>query len=159
MVKISEEIVKIFIRTEIHYIFSRKKAYGKKSDGLLELIGGHVEDGETPFEALQREAREEEETGILANLLVEKQLTPINVNVEVDGLSEQHFVYILNITEEDSRKLKASSDESYGLEFIENSFIETSEGLSKLRSDITWKTNEIFIALRKEDSNWLRQFI
>lgn len=149
MTQISREIVKIFIKTKKYYIFSRKKAYGQRSNGLLELIGGHVESGETPLEALLREVQEEEETGILANLLVNIKLPPTEVTVAVNGIGELHYIYYLNVSEEDSKKLKASNDESYGFEFIKTSLVETKKGLVKLRTDLTWKTNEIFSGLGK----------
>lgn len=145
--KDSNEIVKVFIKVGDCYILSRKKDKGSESDGLLEHIGGHIEFGESPFTALLRETKEEEETGLLSRELEQSRPIPKEIFVNANGRIEKHYIYHMTISEEIAMHLRISNEESYGFEFLESSLIESEEGLSKIQKKLTWKTKAIFRAM------------
>ena len=122
------------------YVFSIKKSPLKpEKDNRLELFGGNVEPGESPFEGLVRELREEEESGTLAEKAA--LLKPgILKKFVVDDKTQ--CIYRMHLTPDEYHLLKAHPDESFGIRTIRKALL-TSPNLLNLKQ-FTPKTVAIF---------------
>ncbi|MBF0258935.1 MAG: NUDIX domain-containing protein [Desulfamplus sp.] len=133
-------VSKIIILCEQQYVFSIKKSPLKPfKNNRLELFGGNVDPGETPFEGLIRELEEEEMSGVLAKKAKEFKLEPLKL-FEVEGKTQ--CIYQMEITEREYLKLKAHPDESYGIRTLPQTIFEISENLDM--DHFTPKTIKIF---------------
>jgi 8-oxo-dGTP pyrophosphatase MutT (NUDIX family) len=142
-----KQVAKIFIRTEESYLFSRKRAPGKQKDKRLELVGGGLEKGERPFEALVREAAEEESSGRLAAEIRRQTPSYDKVVLLVKGIDEPQYLFHIEIDAETAEALKADPEESHGLERIPVSLFESDEELRTMREEFTPKTVAILRAM------------
>lgn len=140
------QVAKLMVRVGDHYLFSRKRAPGHIKDNRLELLGGCLEPGESPFVALLREAAEEEATGQLARALAERPPGVQEILVRSKP-PEPHFLYWMAMEEGLARSLVADEEESYGLELVAAESIDTDRGLHTIRDRLTPKTQLIFQAL------------
>ncbi len=140
-------VVKVFVKVASSYLFSIKKDKGTRSDGLLEHLGGHIMYRESPFEALVREAKEEECSGRLAAELCEQKPVPQELFVKVGAFQEKHYVYQITISKERAAQLEADKRESYGFEFVEAHCIESERDFNNNSQRFTWKTRQIHKAL------------
>jgi hypothetical protein len=137
-------IAKLFIRTEAHYIFSSKRKPGSsKSDRRLELIGGRLEAGESPRQALIREVQEEELSGTIAAKVKNQQLNCKRVNIS----RQKHFIFEVWVNEDDIKRLMHNEVESYGFSKVEEEIINEKDELRASLSRFTPKTRRIFRAL------------
>ncbi len=145
-------IVKVFVKVASFYLFSIKKDKGTRSNGLLEHLGGHIAHGESPFEALVRETKEEECSGKLAAELCKRKPVPQELFVEVGAFQEKHYIYQITLSKELAVQLKADTRESYGFEFVEAYCIESEQGFNSFCHNLTWKTRQIHNALTRKMS-------
>ncbi len=95
-------------------LFSRKQAPGMRKHGRLELLGGHIEPREKPFDGLVRELAEEEASGLLAKRA--RKLKPKRHEV---GLSDAvYHLYRLTIDFDDYVRLEPVLTESMGFVLV-----------------------------------------
>ena len=133
---------KMFVEIGDYYLFSLKREPNRpESDHRLELLGGKQESGETPFQALIREVREEEASGILAQQASDEN-PPARV-VDVSG--EAHHIYRISLRKNDWHRLVASPRESYGFHLVPKVQLEPIPEADRAR--YTPKTLAIFRAL------------
>lgn len=138
------QVAKIIIFLNDALLFSIKRAPRKSgNDGKLELLGGHIEKGETPFHGLIRELAEEDEGSFIANKVALLRLTPVEITVE----GARHFVYRMPIAESELQSIRMNPMESYGYRLIQMSRIMDREQMSD-RSLFTRRTVKIFAKLR-----------
>lgn len=134
-----EEVVKLRIRVErgrqFFYLLSQKRADGKPKHGKLEMLGGHVETGELPFEALLRELREEETSGRLAEHVVAR--APTSRTAKAGGAT--HHLFELTLSSEDCERLTADPDESLGFELVPATELDA----GKHQERLTWRTQRV----------------
>ena len=90
-------------------LFSRKRADGSRRDNKLELLGGHIDDGEKPIQALLRELGEEEKSGTLKKLMA--QADSSFEELWIGGAD--HYLFRINITEVDFAQVEADPRESH----------------------------------------------
>ena len=146
IVGLPKRVAKVFLRLDDHYVFSQKRAPWLPEDAAarqLELIGGTVVGGETPFEALIRELGEEETSGTLAEKA--RALRPAPQQIVVYG--EPHYIYRMQITGDEFERLVHDSEESYGFDLVPEAVIADREKLRENAARFTWKTQGIFQAL------------
>lgn len=136
-------VAKLFIRANAYYVFSKKRKPSSKSDHHLELMGGHIEDGESPLKALIREVKEEELSSVIATKT--KRQRPKGKRVDVDG--ENHFIFKISVDGDDFNNMRPDGKESYGFVKVEADVIEEKDKLNNNLSRFTPKTGEIFRAL------------
>lgn len=133
-------VSKIIIICEKQYVFSIKKSPLRPfKNNRLELFGGNVDLGETPFEGLIRELKEEEMSGILAEKAKEFKLKPIKL-FEVERKTQ--CIYQMEISLHEYSQLKAHPDESYGIRTMSQKIFETGENIDM--DQFTPKTIKIF---------------
>ncbi|MFT5560847.1 MAG: NADH pyrophosphatase NudC (nudix superfamily) [Candidatus Azotimanducaceae bacterium] len=63
---VSKAIIVVERETGSRCLMSAKRDPGRDNDGKLEFLGGRIESGESPLEALLRELSEEEASGNLS---------------------------------------------------------------------------------------------
>ena len=137
-------VAKIFVVCGAYYVFSKKrKAYAPESDNRMELLGGKVDEGEEPMQALVRELREEEDTGIIATRVL--QLQPQYKNVIVSG--QNHYIFRIAIECADFQNIRHNEKESRGFVKVEMEVIHNRRELLVNLSSFTPKTRKIFRAL------------
>ena len=95
-------------------LLSRKRAEGRSNHGKLEMLGGHIELGETPYGGLIRELREEENTGALADIV--ERLAPGHRTMIVD--EAPHHLFEIRIPADDCLELVHDPVESLGFERV-----------------------------------------
>ncbi len=95
-------------------LMSRKRAPGERKHGRLEFLGGHLDPGEAPFEALLRELGEEELSGTLAAQA--RRLRPTAFSA--DGPGVPHHLYEMAIDAADFDALLFDPEESLGLVLV-----------------------------------------
>jgi 8-oxo-dGTP pyrophosphatase MutT (NUDIX family) len=111
----TQNVAKIILECGDALLFSIKRAPGKPhKDRKLELLGGHMEAGESPSEGLIRELREEEETGLLA----EKALRLLPAYEEIIVENSRHFIFRMPLEPEDLGRIRPSPSESFGYRLI-----------------------------------------
>jgi hypothetical protein len=137
-------VAKLFIRANAYYVFSEKRTPNDpERDHRLELVGGHIEDGESPRKALIREAKEEELTYTIAKKT--RRQRPKGEKVVVD--KENHYIFKISVDDDDFKKMRPDRKESYGFVKVEADTIEEKDKLINSLSRFTPKTGEIFRAL------------
>ena len=142
--KKKDGVAKLFIRASSYYIFSNKrKRSSHKNDHRLELIGGQIESGESPLEALIREVGEEELSRIIAAKT--KKQFPKCKRVVVD--KEDHFIFEISVNDDDFKNMRHNDRESYGFVKVEVNIIDEKDKLRTNLSRFTPKTGKIFHAL------------
>lgn len=140
----SKGVSKLILRTKSYYVFSRKrKPETLESDDRLELIGGHIEGKETPLEALMREAREEEPSGIVAARA--RQLRPSCKRIMVG--TEKHFIFEILLDDANFEHLKHDPQESRGFVKVEAETLDRRDELKRNLARFTPKIRKIFGAL------------
>jgi hypothetical protein len=110
---VKKATAKLLIHFNGDILFLQKKnkhdssSSGPKELIDLEFIGGKVQEGETPFDALKREVAEEDPTGLLKDLLTIKPL------ILMANWQEQHFIFNLTLDKKDIKifleKIKETS--------------------------------------------------
>lgn len=145
-----KRVAKLFIRAGDQYVFSYKRAPGKSKDNRLELLGGHVEQGEEPFEALLREAEEEEITGRLYREVYEQRPVYEEVILRHEGSAEMQCIFRIEIGTDTVAKLVVDPEESYGLELIPVARFDSDTNLAAMRDEFTPKSLAIFRGLGRK---------
>jgi hypothetical protein len=137
-------ISKIILFQDDCFFFGIKKAPHEPSkDGKLELLGGGVDEGETPLEGLIRELAEEDESALVANKVALLRLTPVKIVIEGDS----HFIYHTAITANELERIRMSAKESYGYRLIPRPTIISPEPLD--HAVFTRRTVKIFDVLKR----------
>ena len=96
-------------------LLSRKRAEGDpQRHDKLEMLGGHLEVGESPRVALGRELAEEESSGRLARLV--EQARPRFRSEVADGAL--HHLFELEIDDFEAESLSHDPEESLGFELV-----------------------------------------
>jgi hypothetical protein len=95
-------------------LMSRKRARSERKHGKLEFLGGHLDPGELPFEALVRELGEEELSGTLAARA--RDLRPSPFVSDVPGVP--HHLFEMAIDAADIDALVFDPEESLGLVLV-----------------------------------------
>ncbi len=123
------------------YLLSKKCKKGHADHKKLEMLGGHLDDGEAPPEALVRELKEEESTGALAKLA--KKRNPSFGTMTVDGA--EHHLFELTIFWDEFSRLEADEKESLGFELVPVEALDARE----LDGKLTYRTRKILDAFGK----------
>ena len=95
-------------------LLSRKNAPGRRAHAKLEMLGGHLDDDETAYEAIVRELREEEGSGVLARILAKEQ--PPSRMAIVDGAP--HHLFEVRVTAAQCEGVHHDPHESLGFEQV-----------------------------------------
>lgn len=140
----SKTVAKIFVECGGYYVFSKKwKASDPESDNLLELLGGKVDEGEEPMQALVRELREEEKTGIIAAKVL--HLQPQYKQVVVSG--QNHYIYRVVLEPGNLQNIRHNEKESRGFVKVGMDILQNKHELLVNLTNFTPKTRKIFRAL------------
>lgn len=138
-------ISKIILFVDDVFIFGVKRVPRQPAkDRRLELLGGHVEKGETPLEGLIRELEEEESSALLANKASAAQLSPVEIKVGGD----RHFIFRMPIVDDELDRIALDSEEHYGYQPIPRAVVMDPE-LMKDGSVFSARTVKIFSKLRQ----------
>jgi len=140
-------VSKVLIRTGEHYLFSRKRAPGQKKDRHLEMLGGKLEKNEDPLDALIRETREEEASGLLADFLERERPGYEEVRVDLNVMDEPQYIFRIEMEPALADQLKADPDESHGLEKVKAALFDSDYEMKYLRDQFTPKTVAILRAM------------
>ena len=136
-------VAKVIVRVEkgeaCYYLFSRKNAPGHDKHNHLEFLGGHLEN-ESPIEAVVRELKEEEKTGLLAARLSGQQPAE---QVKIDGVD--HHIFRVTISHDEYLSLRHDPHESLGFELVPVSALRG----KKVQAELTRKTRLILLALQQ----------
>ncbi len=111
------------------------------------MFGGTLEAGETPFEALLREAGEEESSGGLVQELRRQEPTFATVLVHMLGTPERQHLFEIRVDPETADGLVAHENESYGVERLPAAVFDSDAELNRRRRLFTPKSIAIFRAL------------
>ena len=133
--------VRILVKSggQTRSFLSRKRAEGDpRRHDKLEMLGGHLELGESPRAALLRELAEEESSGLLARL-VERARPGFRSQV-ADGALHHLFEVAIDASEADS--LQHDREESLGFELVPTDELEA----GKLDQRLTPRTRRILKA-------------
>jgi 8-oxo-dGTP pyrophosphatase MutT (NUDIX family) len=140
-------VSKVLIRCGENYLFSRKRAPGQKKDKHLEMLGGKLEKNEDPLDALIRETREEEASGLLADFLAREKPSYEEVRVDLNVMDEPQYIFRIEMDPELVEQLKADPEESHGLEKIKAELFDSDYEMKYLRDQFTPKTVAILRAM------------
>ncbi|MBC8368077.1 NUDIX domain-containing protein [bacterium] len=140
-------VSKVLIRTGEHYLFSRKRAPGRKKDRHLEMLGGKLEKNEDPLDALIRETREEEASGLLADFLERERPGYEEVRVDLNVMDEPQYIFRIEMDPALADQLKADPEESHGLEKVKAALFDSDYEMKYLRDQFTRKTVAILRAM------------
>lgn len=102
------------------------------------MLGGHLDEGESPRAALLRELSEEESTGSLARIAGDR--APRHRSEVADGAL--HHLFELLLEESEARALLPDPDESLGFEWVRTRELEAGE----LDQRLTPRTRKILKA-------------
>jgi 8-oxo-dGTP pyrophosphatase MutT (NUDIX family) len=141
-------VAKVLIEIDGAYLFAGKSR--ARDRGRLELLGGHVDaEDDGPFEALLRELREEEETGLLAKEI--SRIRPAGEKFQI-GHRLQH-VYRCNLGAFQWQALRPNRKEVSTFVLVQRETIETPEYFQQNAKLFTDMTKKLFEAMyRQEDS-------
>ncbi len=112
-IEVAKLLATVTIEGRQHLLLSRKRAHGEQKHGQLELLGGRLDD-DPPFEGLLRELEEEEDSGLLAELVASRR--PTAERLELPGAV--YHVYRLEIDPDDLGLLVPHESESLGFELV-----------------------------------------
>lgn len=140
MNEISKILLLVTDNGEDFYVMSKKYAPNREKDGKYEFPGGHVDKGESPFEALLREVDEEIESDFLNEKLKTADLDPIQIITTSKGT---HHLFRLNISREEYARL-IPKEESRGFDLIPKSKLFD----NLFQDSLTPKTRKIVDALK-----------
>lgn len=119
MADLEDQVAKICVRVtgdgDDRCLMARKRSRDKDKHDHLEFLGGHLDEGDTPFEAIARELAEEESTGKLAAALPDN-LAPL-ADAEAGGA--HHYLFHLEIDAELAASLEADPEESLGFRLVD----------------------------------------
>jgi 8-oxo-dGTP pyrophosphatase MutT (NUDIX family) len=144
MMKDTNQVTKIWIivvdqEGERWALLSIKRAADKRKHRKLEMLGGHLDQKESPLEALIRELGEEERTGYLSERV--GVLEPQPLKLEAGGAV--HHLFEIEISEQEFKRLQYDPKESLGFELIRISELKDGEHWDRL----TWRTQRILRTL------------
>ena len=122
-------------------LLSVKRAEGETKHGKLEMLGGHLDGDESPIEALLRELREEEDTGLLAEKVSAEP--PPHLSMDVAGAL--HHVFCFDLDDADLAHLQHNPAESLGFELVRTAELEA--GMHRDR--LTSRTRQVLEALQQ----------
>lgn len=135
---------KIILSVDDSFLFGIKRTPNDPGrDGKLELLGGGLDKGETPLEALIREVAEEEPSSIVADKIAHLEPTPMKITVDDD----RQFIFHMAITKEELDGITLNTKEHYGYRLMERSAVVSAPKLDL--SVFTRKTVKIFAELRR----------
>lgn len=129
----TDEVAKIRVLVdregELWSLLSRKHAGGDpQRHDKLEMLGGHLEVGESPREALLRELAEEEASGELARIAEERE--PSYRSMLADGA--MHHLFELRVDASKAEALRHDPQESLGFEWVRASRLDAGELTDRL---------------------------
>ncbi|MHC4956408.1 MAG: NUDIX domain-containing protein [Planctomycetota bacterium] len=143
--KDTQDVAKAWIRVDRDgvpsVLMSVKYAPGKSKDGKLEFLGGHLEEGDSPFEGMVRELIEEETTKRLAELVTDQR--PTHVTKEAGRAT--HHLFEFDVNEAEVPKLQHSPNESRGFVLVPADKLDT----GALDEKLTKRTKQILKAFRR----------
>lgn len=138
-------VSKIILYHRDMFFFARKRTPRKPDkDNKLELPGGRLDKGETPFEALIRELAEEEESGTVAEKAAALGLTPVEIAIK----KTRHFVYHMPLSEEELERIRMNPEENYGYRLLNRALVMDPDRMGD-RWLFTRRTVQIFAELRR----------
>lgn len=139
MADLEDQVAKICVRVMEHgsdrCLMARKRSKDADKNDHLEFLGGHLDEGDSPTDAIRRELEEEEATGGLAAAL-QKDVTPI-ADAEAGGA--HHYLFYLEIDAALANTLEADPEESLGLRLVETRALKARE----LDNELTSRTRAI----------------
>ena len=130
-------------------LMSRKRSNDKKKHNKLEFLGGHLQAGDSPADALVRELGEEEKTGTLVRLV--EAAAPRPASLDVKGMP--HFLFEIEISEAETAQVEPDPRESCGFELVLEHDLEA----GTLQQQLTPRTRQILKALLTERSKGARR--
>lgn len=120
-------VSKLLVTCGDRYVLSIKKSLGNpRKNKRLELFGGKVDPGETPFQGLIRELSEEESSGTLAGKAAGLAPEPIQT-FELGG--KKQCIYALEIDEHEMAQLIPHPQESFGISTVKKSHFDSPENI------------------------------
>lgn len=126
-------------------MLSKKRARkSQKKHGKLEMLGGHLKPEESPLQALIRELREEEASGLLSAKVRSVSPEPR----EVDAGGARHYLFDIEISYEEFTRLQPSPKESLGFRLVPTAELEA----GKHHARLTPKTRKILNALAEVET-------
>jgi ribosomal protein S18 acetylase RimI-like enzyme len=136
-----KRVSKAFVLVGDHYLFSEKREpQSPEKDHRLELLGGTIGSGETPFQGLLRELQEEERSGTLLEKASTLNPSPREIAIGI----EPHFIYEMAVTDDEYKRMAHDAHESYGFHLVPKSAIMDEDELRTNTSLFTPKTIAIF---------------
>ncbi len=118
MADLGDQVAKICVRITgdggDRCLMSRKRSRDTDKHDHLEFLGGHLDDGDTPQQAITRELAEEEATGGLAAALP-ADCSPV---ADADAGGAHHYLFRLEINAALAATLEADPEESLGFRLV-----------------------------------------
>lgn len=143
----SREVAKVVILVDdsgADVLLSRKCAPGRIKHNLLEMLGGGLDPGEGPLEALVRELGEEETTGTLARAAARAGRPQVLMVAD-----EKHYLFEMSIDAAVVPRLRPDPKESLGFRRVPRSELE-----HPAAEKFTPKTCGIRAAMRTQGVSW-----
>ena len=118
MADLEDQVAKICVRLtgdgEGRCLMARKRSKDPDKHDHLEFLGGHLDEGDTPVQAITRELAEEEATGRLAAALSD-DLVPV---ADAPAGGARHYLFCIEIDPGLAESLRADPEESLGFTLV-----------------------------------------